>query len=64
MIEVDKGVCRPEFIAQFLSCNQLSRTLKQSGQHLKRLFLELYFLSPVAEFPGLKINLKVAETDN
>ena len=64
MIKVDKGVRRPELIAQFLSGNQFSRMFQQSGQHLKRLFLELYFLSPLAEFPGLKINFKVAETDN
>ena len=64
MIEVDECVRRPELAAQFLSGNDLSRSFKQRRQHLKRLFLELYLLSPLAQFPGLEIHLERTETDN
>jgi hypothetical protein len=30
----------------------------------KRLFLELYLLSPLAQFPSLEINLERAEADD
>ena len=64
MIEVDEGVCRPEFAAQLLTANHLPRPFKQRRQDLKRLFLELYFLSPLAQFSGVKIYLERTETDN
>jgi hypothetical protein len=64
MIEVNEGILRPEFAAQFFSGNDFSRAFKQSGQHLQRLFLELYLLSPLAELSGLKINLKRSEAGN
>jgi hypothetical protein len=64
MIEVDEGVRRPELAAQFLSGDDLSRLLKQRHQQLKRLFLELYLLSPLAQFPCLKIHLERTETNN
>ena len=64
MIEVDEGVCRPESAAQLLSGNHFPRSFKQRCQDLKRLFLELYFLSPLAQFSGVKIDLERTETDN
>jgi hypothetical protein len=64
MIEVDEGFREPEFAAQFLSGNHFSRSFQQRRQHLQRLFLELYLLSPVAQFPGLKVELERAETDD
>ena len=64
MIEVDEGVRRPESAAQFLSGDNSSRPFKQRGQYLKGLFLELYLLSPLAQFPGVEIDLERAETDN
>jgi hypothetical protein len=64
MIEVNEGILRPEFAAQFFSSNDFSWAFKQSGQHLERLFLELYFLAGVAEFPSLEINLERTEAGN
>ncbi len=64
MIEIDEGVRRPELAAQFLSGDKFSRAFKQRRQHLKRLFLELYLLSPLAEFPGVEIHLERAETND
>jgi hypothetical protein len=64
MIEVDESVRRPELAAQFLSGDDFSRLLKQRHQQLKRLFLELYLLSPLAQFPCLKIHFEGTETDN
>ena len=64
VIEVDEGVRRPELAAQFLSGNHFSRPFKQRRQHLQRLFLELYLLSPLAQFPGVEIDLERTETNN
>jgi hypothetical protein len=64
VIEVDEGVCRPELAAQFLSGNHFPRSFKQRCQDLQRLFLQLYLLSPVPQFPGVKIDLERTETDN
>src|ERR1700720_1579310 len=64
MIEVDECVCRPELASQFLSGDHFSRPFKQRGQHLKGLFLELYPLSPLSEFPSLEIDLERTETDD
>ena len=50
--------------AQFLSGNHFSRSFKQRRQNLKRLFLELYLLSPLAQFPGVEIDLERTETNN
>jgi hypothetical protein len=64
MIEVDKGVGRPEFAAQFLSGNQVSWAFKQRRQYLQRLFLEFYLLTPLAELTGVEIHLERAETND
>ena len=64
VIEVNEGVRRPESAAQFLSGNHFPRSFKQRCQYLKGLFLELYLLSPLAQFPGLEIHLERTETDN
>jgi hypothetical protein len=64
MIEVDEGVCRPELTAQFLPANHLAGPFKQCRQHLKWLFLELYPLSPLVQFPGMEIDLEGTETNN
>jgi hypothetical protein len=61
MIEVDERVHRPELAAQLLSSNQFSRSFKQRREQLKRLFLELYLLAPLAQFPGAKIDLESTE---
>jgi hypothetical protein len=50
--------------AQFLSGNQFSRSFKQRRQNLQWLFLELYLLSPLAQFPGVEIDLERTETNN
>ena len=64
VIEINKGVVWPKFLAQFLPANKFSRSLKQRRQYLQRLLLQLYVLSPVAQFAGLKINLEPTEVDD
>jgi hypothetical protein len=64
MIEVNEGVCRPESTAQFLPSNHLAGPFKQRRQHLKWLLLELYLLSPLAQFSGVEIDLERTETNN
>ena len=53
-----------ELATQFLASNEFSRSFKQGRQQLKRLFLEPYLLSPLAQLPGVEIDLKRAETNN
>jgi hypothetical protein len=36
----------------------------QRRQNLQWLFLELYLLSPLTQFPGVKIDLERTETNN
>jgi hypothetical protein len=64
MIEVNEGIGRPEFSAQFLSRHQFSRPFKQCCQYLKWLFLELYLLSPLAKLACLEIDLERTEMDD
>jgi hypothetical protein len=64
MIEVDERVDRPELAAQFLSTNDFPWSFKQRDQHLKRLFLQSYPLSPLAQFPCLEIHFERTESDN
>ncbi len=42
----------------------LAEPFKQCRQHLKWLFLELYPLSPLVQFPGMEIDLEGTETNN
>jgi hypothetical protein len=39
VIEIDKGIRRPELASQLLPGHQLSRAFKQNPKHLKRLLL-------------------------
>ena len=64
VIEVDESVRRPELTAQFLSGDDFSGPFKQRRQNLQGLFLELYPLSPLAQFPGVEIELECTDTDN
>ena len=64
MIEVDEGVRWPELAAQLLASNEFSRSFQQSHQQLQGLFLEPYLLSLLAQFPGVKIDLESAESDD
>jgi len=64
VIEVNEGVCWPEFVAQLFSSNHFSRPFKQRRQHLKWLLLELYPLTALAQFPGVEIDLERAETND
>ena len=54
----------PELAAQFLASNQFSRSFKQGRQQLKRLLLEPYLLSSLAQLPGVEIDLERAEPDD
>jgi hypothetical protein len=64
VIEVNEGILRPEPAPQFVSGNNFPWSFKQSGQHLERLFLELYFLASVAQFSALEIHLEPTKADN
>jgi hypothetical protein len=64
MIEIDEGVRRPKLATQFLSGNHFSWSFKQGRQNLQRLLLELYLLSPLAQFPSVKIDLERTEPDD
>jgi len=64
MIEVYEGVRRPELAAELLPGDEMSPIFKQCGQYLEGLFLELYLLSSLPQFPGLEVDLERTETDD
>ena len=42
VIEVDKGIGRPQLLANFFPGNHVARPLEQQRQYLEGLFLESY----------------------
>jgi hypothetical protein len=40
MVEIDKGVGRPDFGPQFFARDQIAGTLQQGREHLERLTLQ------------------------
>jgi len=53
MLEIDKGVARPEPAMQLLPTDQVSRLFQQNGQDLKRLALQPDFRAVAVKLPGL-----------
>ena len=64
MIEVDEGVRRPEFVAQFVSGDNFSRVLQQRSQNLQGLLLQLHPQSATAQFTYLEIDFKDPKPDD
>jgi hypothetical protein len=63
MVEVHKGVCRPELGSEFLAGDYVVGPLQKCEEHLERLVLQLDPRAVPAEFTCLRIDLKGAEAD-
>jgi hypothetical protein len=64
VIEIDKRIGGPEFLAQFFSRNNFSFTLKKSDKHSKGLFLKLDLDAILAEFAAADINFKDSKSND
>ena len=64
VIEIAKTGIRPDQLPKFLSRNDLSVTLQECCQHLKRLVLQLQPHSRLAHFPCLEIRLEIVEAND
>jgi hypothetical protein len=63
VIEINKGVRRPETLLQFFTGDHFSWTLKQNLQNLQRLLLQLYLHALLSQFSRVGINLEGAESN-
>lgn len=64
VVEINKGIRRPQAGVKILPCNHFSGALQKRGQHLKGLFLEASLEPVAAELPGTKVYLKDSKADN
>lgn len=64
MIELDKGILRPDLLAKLLARDQFSRMLQQHGEHLEGLFLKVNPDSVLAQFPGMQIRLEQSKANH
>jgi hypothetical protein len=64
MVEVHKGVIRPESLAQFFLAHQFPWPFKQGCEHLKGLLLEFDSQSGLAQFTSRKVQLKHPKTND
>jgi hypothetical protein len=62
MVEIHKGIGRPEFLPELFSGNHFSGSLEQSGKHSKRLVLEPKSAALLSKFARFEIGFKDAET--
>jgi hypothetical protein len=63
VVEIDKGVLRPEFFPKFLASYDLAGVLKQHRQELEGLFLKANSQAVPAQFASAKIQLENAKPE-
>lgn len=61
--EVNEYIVPPQPLAQFFACHQLTGTIKQEIEHLKRLARQPYPLSVLAEFSPSAVDHVRAESN-
>src|SRR5207253_4062829 len=64
LLKINKGIFRPDFLAQLFPSHQLARAFQQQGTDLKRLALQGHLDPILVQFPGLKVRFKDSETNN
>jgi len=64
MIEINKGVRRPEPIPQLFTCNHRAWMFHKQAQDLEWLFLEFYLDSALPQFTCTNVNLEDSESNN
>jgi len=61
VVEVNKGVGRPQSVAKIIARHYLSRTLQQQGQNLQGLLLQLHLDPVTPQLSCAQVNLKGSE---
>jgi hypothetical protein len=64
VIEIDKGVSRPEAISQFVAGDDFAGLFQKDREDLERLFGKLKSQPVLAQFANLQIYFEDAETKN
>src|SRR6185369_12966062 len=64
VVEINKSVIRPEFLAEFLPSNHLPRPFQKERQNLKGLFLQTNPGAVLPQFSCGKVCLEDPKTDN
>jgi hypothetical protein len=63
VVEIDKGVGRPEPLAEFLPGHQFARLFEEQGQNLKGLVLQFDSETVLSEFAGAQVQFEAGETE-
>jgi len=64
MLEINKGICRPELRLQFFASDDLAWTLQQQEENFEGLSVKLEVNSVLVNAPRTWIHAKVAEVKN
>jgi hypothetical protein len=62
MVEIDKGIFRPEALAKFFTSDDFARGFQENGQKQKRLFLEPDSAALSSQLASPQIYLEICET--
>src|SRR5215471_4260256 len=63
-VEVDKGIGAPEFLLEFVACDDFAGTVNEQTQNRERLVLKFDADSLLPKFARLQICLEDAETNH
>jgi hypothetical protein len=63
MLEVDKGVSRPQPVPQFAARHEFARPLQKGRQQVKRLILEVQPDAGLSQLAGADVQLEGIEPD-
>jgi hypothetical protein len=64
MVEIDKGVGRPDFYPKLFAGHEIAGTLQQRRKHTQGLALQAQLYTAFPEFTGAQIQLKNVETQH
>jgi hypothetical protein len=64
VVEIDKRVRRPEFLAHLLASDHIAGALEKQGEHLERLLLEAKLPTVLAQLGRREIKLEDAKARN
>src|SRR5271168_2295884 len=63
VVEIHKGVCRPDTLLDYFARHYFAGMLQENPQDLERLVLKFDLYAPLAHFAGLQIDLEHAEAN-
>jgi hypothetical protein len=63
VLEVHKGICGPEFLAEFVARDHFTGLLEERQEDVEGVFSQPDPARAIAQFPGSSVQLEVAEAD-